>query len=85
MTLDNNNNGICYLIIDQIRITKNSSPSNVWKISDHTDLIHPSNRSQITRTKMTSSGAVYRCGSLKNFKIPTTEGVRRILSREEVH
>lgn len=27
---------------------------------------------------------VYRAGSLKSFKMPTTEGVRRILSREEI-
>ncbi|KAK6104970.1 NaK-Atpase Interacting family protein [Brugia pahangi] len=43
------------------------------------------NASKATGILMTNSGCVYRSGSLKNFKMPTTEGVRRILSREEIN
>ncbi|VDM12950.1 unnamed protein product [Wuchereria bancrofti] len=42
------------------------------------------NASKATGIMMTNLGCVYRSGSLKSFKMPTTEGVRRILSREEV-
>ncbi|VDO45518.1 unnamed protein product [Onchocerca flexuosa] len=41
-------------------------------------------KSQITTGKATSLGCVCRTESLKSFKMPTTEGVRRILSHEEV-
>uniref|UniRef100_A0A1I8ES84 Sodium/potassium-transporting ATPase subunit beta-1-interacting protein n=1 Tax=Wuchereria bancrofti TaxID=6293 RepID=A0A1I8ES84_WUCBA len=43
------------------------------------------NASKATGIMMTNLGCVYRSGSLKNFKMPTTEGVRRILSREEIN
>lgn len=33
---------------------------------------------------MATAESVNRYGSLKNFKMPTTEGVRRILSHEQV-
>lgn len=76
---------IVLLFINQIRISKNSSSFYEYNILGLTNTIHATNRSQIATTKtMTSSSCVNRSGSLKNFKMPTTEGVRRILSREEV-
>lgn len=50
-----------------------------------TNLTYTPNRSRVTTAKLTNSEHVCRSGSLKNFKMPTTEGVRRIFSREEVH
>uniref|UniRef100_A0A0R3S0V9 YKR005C-like protein n=1 Tax=Elaeophora elaphi TaxID=1147741 RepID=A0A0R3S0V9_9BILA len=68
-------------------IAQSCSKQNVASMNNGTiHLIHASNSSQMPTTKMTTnSGCVYRSGSLKNFKMPTTEGVRRILSREKIN
>ncbi|MCP9262189.1 hypothetical protein DINM_005477 [Dirofilaria immitis] len=54
-----------------------------------TNMIPKSKGSQIAAEKnterTTNSGCVCRTGSLKNFTVPTTEGVRRILSHEEIN
>ncbi|CAG9530282.1 unnamed protein product [Cercopithifilaria johnstoni] len=70
-----------YRKIGQARIDQ----SNEYINNGFTNSIRTSNRSQITVGKMPCSRYVHRSGSLKNFKMPTTEGVRRILSREEIN
>ncbi|VDK77700.1 unnamed protein product [Litomosoides sigmodontis] len=50
-----------------------------------TNLIYAANRSRVTATKSANSEHVHRSGSLKSFKMPTTEGIRRIFSREEIN
>ncbi|VDM93054.1 unnamed protein product [Onchocerca ochengi] len=50
-----------------------------------TNMFPTSEGSQITTDRATNLGCVCRTESFKSFKMPTTEGVRQILSREEAN